>query len=235
MYTNFQLKSNLGATATIPARLFLLRSLATCAIALCLSNALFASTVQMNFGGVNGTQMFGYYVGPYSGTMNGTPVDLFCVDFANEVNFGQQWDANVTPITSGSDLSDTRYGGAPDALELYQQAAWLALQFASQPTSQYGDIQATIWRLFNASAPTPSSSWWMEQAGNNYASGDYGDFRLVTNTGPVRMFGQVQEFLIRTQSNPAPEPSTQLFVGLALVGVSCVWRSLRRRRSNSLR
>ena len=215
MRNNFQFKS------------VFVRFPAACAIALCLSNVLSASSIQMTFVGVNGTQMFGEYVGPYFGTMNGTPVDLFCVDFANEVNFGQQWDANLTPMTSGAGLSDTRYGAAPGALELYRQAAWLSLQYAQQPASQYGDIQATIWRLFNASAPTPSSSWWMEQAAANYASADYSNFRIVTNSGPVRQVGQVQEFLVRTQSSDAPESSTQLLAGLGLVGASCVWRRLR--------
>ena len=202
------------------------RFLATCAIALCLSNVLSASSIQMQFVGVNGTQMFDEYVGPYSGTMNGTPVDLFCVDIANAVDFGQQWDANLTPIASGADLSDTRYGTAPGALELYRQAAWLALQYAQQPTSQYGDIQATIWRLFDTSAPTPSSSSWMEQAVANYASADFGDFRIVTNVAPVQQSGQVQEFLIRMPSSDAPEPNTQLLAGLGLIGASCVWRML---------
>jgi hypothetical protein len=159
--------------------------------------------------------------------MNGTPVDLICVDFADEVTFGQQWDANLTPITAEADLGDTRFGTAPGALQLYQQAAWLSLQFATQPTSQYGDIQATIWQLFDAAAPTPSSSLWLDLARSNYASVDYGDFRVVTNVGPVQPVGQVQEFLIRTPSSGAPESATQLLVGVVLVGASCFSRRFR--------
>ena len=203
--------------------------LATCVMALCLSNILSASSVQMTFVGVNGASAFGVYVSPYYGTMDGTPVDLFCVDFANTVSFGQQWDANLTPISAVGDFSDTRYGTAPGGLERYEEAAWLALQYASQPTSQYADIQATTWQIFNAAAPAPSSSWWMDQARSHYASADYGDFRIVTNVGPVQPYGQVQEFLIRTQSSDAPEPNTELLAGLGLVGASCIWRRLRLR------
>ena len=216
MRNNFQFKS---VFASFPA---------TCAMALCLSNILSASSVKMTFVGTNGTQAFGIYVGPYYGTMNGTPVDLFCVDFANEVNSGQQWDANLTPISVVADFSDTRYGTEPGALELYRQAAWLALQYASQPTSEYADIQATTWQLFNPAAPAPSSSWWADQALSNYASVDYGDFRIVTNVAPVQPTGQVQEFLIRVTSSDVPEPTTELFGGLGLVGASCVWRKLRK-------
>jgi len=233
MNINFHLEPIVAGTDPAAARLFPGRLLAICTMALCLSSNLFAA-VQMTFDGVNGAQMFGVYVGPYYGTMNGTPVELFCVDFANEVNFGQQWDANLTPVAFGADLGDTRYGAAPGALELYRQAAWLAQQFASQPASQYGDIQATIWQLFNEAAPTPSSSLWLEQARSNSAWTDYGDFRIVTNTGPVQLSGQVQEFLMRTQPN-APEPSTLPLAGLGLVGASCMGRRIRRARQLSLR
>jgi hypothetical protein len=200
------------------------KAIATCALALSFACALTASTVQMKFVGVNGAQTFGNYVGPYYGTLDGEPVELFCVDFANEVTFGQQWDANLTSV--GADLSDTRYGSVPGAVELYRQAAWLTSQYASQPAGEYGDIQATIWRLFSASAPVPSSSYWSEQAAANFAAMDYTDFRIVTNLAPVLSIGQVQEFLIRTQTSPAPEPNTQVSLGLALVGVSWLWRKV---------
>jgi hypothetical protein len=46
----------------------------------------------------------------------------------------------------------------------------------------------------------------MEQARSNYASADYGHFRIITNTGPVQLSGQVQEFLTRRQSSDVPDP-----------------------------
>jgi hypothetical protein len=239
MKTNYELHSTAAAPLPKPARRYPVRSLAICAVALCLSTNLFAVSVEMTFDGVNGAQAFGYYVSPYFGTMDGTPVELFCVDFANEVQFGEQWDANLTPITSGADLSDTRWGAEPDALALYEQAAWLSLQFATQPVSQYADIQATMWQLFYSGAPSPGSSYWLDQAQSNYASIDYGDFAIVTNTGPVRQSGQVQEFLTQlpsnmafqpsgqTQSNIAPEPGTLAMIGLALAGAGWVGRRRR--------
>lgn len=236
MNTNFDPNFTAAASLPMPARRFPVRYLAVCAVALCLSTNLFAASVEMTFDGVNGAEMFGVYLSPYSGTMDGTPVELFCVDFANEVQFGEQWDANLTTIAPGADLSETRWGGEPDALTLYEEAAWLSLQFASQPVSQYGDIQATMWQLFYDGAPTPSSSSWLEMAQVNYASADYGDFAIVTNTGPVQRFGQVQEFLTElpshtvfeafnpTPANIAPEPGTQAMIGLVLVGAGCVGR-----------
>lgn len=189
---------------------------------------MYAASVNMTFDSVNGAQDFGYYVGPYSGTLDGAPAGLFCVDFKNEVTFGQQWDANLTPITPGADLSDTRYGNLPDALTLYQEAAWLTLQYISQPATQYGDIQATIWQLFDPSAPTPGSSSWSQQAASNYLSGDYTNFRVVTNLPPVLPSGQVQEFLTVVPPGQVPEPGTQFLIGLGLVCVSRVWCYRRR-------
>jgi MYXO-CTERM domain-containing protein len=228
MHTNFDLKPIATASDQMPASLSLARFLAICAIAICLSTTPSAASVQMTFDGVNGTQAFGAYVSPYFGTMDGTPVVLFCVDFSNEVQLGQQWNANLTQLSPGADLGDTRFGAEPDALQLYEQAAWLSLQFASQPTSQYGDIQATIWQLFDPDAPTPSSSYWLQQAGGNYASTDYGAFYIVTNTGPVQQYGQVQEFLTEILPVAAPEPDAQLLIGLVLLAAGCVLRRRRR-------
>ena len=160
--------------------------------------------VEVTFTGVNGVADFGYYVSPYYGTINGDPVTLYCVDFANEVFGGETWEANLTPL-NGGDLSNTRYGGVSNALVLYEEAAWLTKQYASSPGA-LGDIQATIWQLFDPAAPTPSSGYWLQQAELNYQSIDPAYFEVVTNVGPVYATGQVQEFLI--DPPPAvPEPS----------------------------
>jgi len=240
MNTNPKPNSTAGTSSPVPARFIPVRCLAICAVALCLSANLSAETVQMVFDGVNGTEAFGYYLSPYYGTMDATPVNLICVDFANEVQIGEQWEANLTPLTAGADLSGTRWGAEPGALSLYEQAAWLSLQFASQPVSQYADIQATIWQLFYSAAPSPGSSFWLQDAQSNYASAGYQGFAIITNTGPVEQSGQVQEFLTQLspkvefqpfgqiQSNVTPEPATNAMIGLALV---CAGWACRRRRA----
>jgi hypothetical protein len=193
----------------------------------CLSTAVKASPVEMSLTGVNGAQAFGVYVGPYYGTMNGTVDEIYCVDILNHAYIGEYWEANLTPITAGADLSETRFGSLADALKLYQEAAWLTLQYQFQPSSQYGDIQATIWQLLSSSEFTPSSSFWSNEALNNYTSCDYTNFRIVTNLGPVQPSGQVQEFLTQVAS-PVPEPGTNLLIGFALVSLGCSWKYARR-------
>jgi hypothetical protein len=175
-----------------------------------------ADPVDVAFTGVNGATDFGYYVGPYYGTINGDPVTLYCVDFANDVSWGETWQANLTPLDSG-DLSNTRYGGLSDALTLYEEAAWLTTQYASNP-NDYGDIQATIWQLFDPNAPTPSTEpstdYWALQAAANYQDVNFSAFDVVTNLGPVEPTGQVQEYLI--DPAPVPEPSALLLLATAV-------------------
>lgn len=187
---------------------------------------LFGDPIQATFVGVNGAEDFGYYVGPYYGELDGEPVVFDCVDFANEVNFGQQWMVNLTPIDTTADLANMRYGWMPNALQLYREAAWLTEQYADSPVSDYGDIQATIWQLFDPSAPSPSSDYWLREAEANYASGNYSGFFVVTNVGPVDPTGQVQEFLTVL----TPEPKWMAAVGLGLIGMALVIRRCYPRR-----
>src|SRR5258708_37012309 len=98
--------------------------------------------VTMVFTGVNGANDGQYYVSPYSGTMNGQSVTLFCDDIMNDVTFGQQWWANVTNLATAvntNDFSQTRYGSVTGSAVLTNpplgrpEAALLAAPFASNP------------------------------------------------------------------------------------------------------
>jgi len=169
-----------------------------------------STPVTMVFTGVNGSNDGHYYVSPYTGTMNGQAVTLFCVDIINEVNYGQPWQANVTSLASGN-LSNTRYGNsgisplAANAPVLYGEAAWLTTQFASNP-SDYVSLQYALWDLMNpGSEPTSYGNvqHWLDLAAANYGSINPSQFAIITNVGPVTLTGQVQEFIIRT-----PEPGT---------------------------
>jgi PEP-CTERM motif len=187
--------------------------------ALIIAGSAFGDSVPLTFTGVNGATAFGYYVGPYSGTIEGNPVTLYCDDFANEVYFGESWLANLTSL-AGSDLSNTRYGDLPDALTLYREAAWLTTQYEINPNA-YGDIQATIWQLFDLNAPSPGSNKWFDLAAANYKNVDFSRFDVVTNVN-VAKTGQVQEFLI--DPAPVPEPSAILLLATVLVCVAVVFR-----------
>ncbi len=188
-----------------------------------------STPVTMVFTGVNGANDGHYYVSPYTGTMNGQTVTLFCVDIINEVNFGQTWQANMTNLASGN-LSNTRYGDsaispvAASAGILYAEAAWLTTQFASN-SSDYVSLQYALWDLMNpGSEPTSYGNvqHWLDLAAANYGSIDPSQFAIITNVGPVTLTGQVQEFIIRT-----PEPGT---LALLLCGLLALTVLVSRRR-----
>jgi len=199
--------------------------------------------VTVTFTNVNGANNGAFYVSPYTGTItgpNGTmQVTLYCVDFNNEVTFGQTWQANVTPLSGN--LNNTRYGNptivqqlsATDPYyasytpqQLYAQAAWLTTQMAQYMSPNYLTnptdvnaliaIQYAIWDLFDPQAPTNSAAQqWILLAESNFSSINLNDFELITNTGTLAMTGQVQEFLVET---PEPGSLTLLGAGMLVFG-----------------
>ena len=193
-----------------------------------------AGTVNVTFNGANGqTDKAGNLISPYTATVNGVSTTIYCVDFANEVSNGQQWTANVTSLASGN-LTQTRYGSISqtfggttyNATQLNEMAAYLTTQFSGN-SSANGDIQDTIWDLFNPNSynsgsvpPTPSSNYWLSQAESNYSKISYTNFNILTNSAPVAYSGsgQVQEFIF------TPEPSSIVLLGFGLIAISIAGR-----------
>jgi hypothetical protein len=188
--------------------------------------------VQMVFQGVNGANDGQYYVSPYYGTMNGQTVVLFCDDIINQVNFGQQWLANVTNLGTAvntNNFSQTRYGSATGSAVLgnpalaYEEAAWLTAQFASNPTDLV-NLQYALWDIMNPGARGNGNATvqnWLLLASQNYGTVNLSNYAIVTNTGPLTLTGQVQEFIIRT-----PEPGT---LALLICGLLALCVRLMRR------
>lgn len=180
----------------------------------------------------------GYYVGPYQAQVISQPgsptIDIYCVDFQHTVSVGQQWDATYSNVMG--DLSNTRAGlayGETKARTMYQQAAYLTTFYATANSSQTGAINSAIWNIFYTGAPDKggsganSSSYWLTQAQNNYATAgiDYRTFAVVTD---VKFeLGGKQEFL--TTVTATPEPSTYLMMASGLIGLAGL--GYRRRRS----
>ena len=202
-----------------------------------------ASTVTAVFVGANGqTDSAGYLISPYTATVNGINTTIYCDDFANTVSNGQTWTANLTNLASGN-LSNTRYGTISQTLstsattsatfnatQLYDMAAWLTTQFSTGSASN-GDIQDTIWDLFNPDSvnsgvnpPQPSSDTWLYAAEKNYNTINAASFEIMTNTNAqFAGKGQTQEFITDT-----PEPSSVLLLGFGLLALAIGGRRLMR-------
>ena len=181
-----------------------------------------STQVNMVFTGVNGANDGHYYVSPYSGKMDGTPVVLFCDDILNDVWVGEKWAANVTNLgaaISSNNFSATRYGGATGSkvtnpVVAYEEVAWLTTQFASNP-GDYVSLQYAIWDIMNPGTYGGVDGW-LDKALKNYGSINPNNFAIVTNLGPVKLTGQVQEFIVQT---PEPSALALLGFGLLLLGV----------------
>jgi hypothetical protein len=192
-----------------------------------------AGTLKVTLVGANGqTDSSGNLISPYNITMGAAPTVAYCDDFANEDSVGETYTVNVTNLASGN-LSNTRYGGISQTLatahgaqtydgqQLYEMAAWLTTEFGSNTTTN-GEIQDTIWDLFNPNAgdptvhpPVPGTNTFLFASEANYSSVDAANFNILTNTGPVTLSGpgQTQELIV------APEPSTILLLGLGLMAI----------------
>lgn len=135
---------------------------------------------------------FGYYMSPYSGTVDGTEQRLNCVDFFHEVSIGEVWTAAITnlgaAIADNNLLLSTRdgisggYASLSDVLKLYMEAAWLTDQFAANPASspdQSIAIQTAIWSIVD-NGPTNPASLKYANTGDFWSNGQVSS---IVNTG----------------------------------------------------
>jgi hypothetical protein len=109
---------------------------------------------------------FGYYMSPYSGTVNGATERLNCVDFFHDVSVGEVWTATTVNLGAAisaagvgnySLLSYTREGSnglytPSTALTIYEEVAYLTTQYGANPAlnpTQTTAIQTAIWAIAN--------------------------------------------------------------------------------------
>ena len=178
---------------------------------------------------------FGYYVGPFTGTVLSDPtrptINLFCVDILNSIHFGQKWTGAFTSLNS-NDFSATRHG--IDAKTSYQKAAYLASMYRNPgvQTSQWGGIQAAVWNLLNPGNPNggvnpaanTSEAYWLAQADSWYLGGgaktfDFSRWSIVTDVNGAGMVAGAgtQEFLTDTVATPEPETWILMGTGVMLI------------------
>lgn len=115
----------------------------------------------------------------------GTSLYVYCIDSQNTVDIPSGvYDANISLITNGADLSNTRYGRsesswdtvqeqalpitfrtnqfafgagdllAPTVIQRYQMAAWLVDQYATMASTDRVAVQDAIWQVMDVVPPS---------------------------------------------------------------------------------
>jgi hypothetical protein len=203
----------------------IVRFLGLIGLGLILACAAHADTAQMVFTGPNsaGINDGTYYVSPYSGTMNGVTVTLFCDDVLHEVYSGEKWTANVTnlgtAISTLNGFANTRFGSgisAANATILYEEVAWLVTQFTPTDQNQWVNIQHALWDLTDPGAYGGSATLsWLDSAemASNYGSINPNNFLIVSDVN-LTGSGSVQEFIVETTSTPEPSSLVLLVSGM---------------------
>jgi len=128
----------------------------------------------------------------------------------------------------------------PNAITLYEKAAWLVNQFGTVPTADNGGLQNAIWDLFLQRAGTglntdkTTDAYWLLEAAAKYTaltSAQMANTYFLTpvsGTTTPSADGTPQEFIV-VLTTATPEPSTYAMLGAGVILLPM--GRLRRRRN----
>lgn len=176
-----------------------------------LAMGLSLSAATVTYNGSNGFVSNGYYVGPVSLTVDGKNMEGFCYDFFRGVSVGNTWEATVYHIP------DMVFGdGFFDNPDLYQQAAWLATRYVSNPNSEWSKIQFAMWNLMAPGAPdVPGQNGFLNAASVQGPNFDATGWYALEDVN-----GQRQSFLVREVPIVTPEPENYILIGMGLICIA---------------
>ncbi len=156
------------------------------------------------------------YVGPYTLDLNGRNLPVLCIDFADDVEPGEQWAAYVSPL-EGS-LADTYHA---DELLQYEEEAYL-YTLILQPGADRVSLQHAAWSITDPGyKPEAAAERWVLQAQQEYQTVDPSKFVIISEA-PGQKGSRFQEFVTISQT---AEPSClNLLAGLTAIVVALLGR-----------
>jgi len=195
----------------------------------------FASADSIQFIGVPTGVNDGYYYDlPYEISINGVDELVTCYDIFDDVNFGDQWQANLLTLSQAS--ATGYFATNPAAMAGYEEIAWLDAQAYTNTTQQIG-LQYAIWNVFGSYATSPASLAYTAQANLAAASGYQGfsfdNVRFVEQIGGVVGQNGTEQAFVYWEAPPgepgiaalaAPEPATASLVLLGLISFAAIGR-----------
>ncbi len=177
---------------------------------------------------------------PYVGTVGGVPnTTIICDDDFDLVTSNETWTATALTLSNlnSSNYTTTQFGSSYSlsvATKLYDEVAYLALQFASNPTSDWSAIQTALWQVFDSNVSSvgstgqTSSAYWSSQASTNYASvaSMASRIQILTPIAGTQTSGHglPQEY-ITISGTPEPATYTLFGAGLLLLSLGTFRRS----------
>ncbi len=181
----------------------------------------------------------GYYIGPYTLSVNGVTLLALCVDFSHDSGAGYTWSAYETPIApTGMNGTYVYQNNAANpsvnaiTFQRYEEEAYLFNQIAgtSDPATRIA-IQDAAWNLTDAAFSligNLSAQNWVAAAQNpvNYQHVNLTDLDILSDV--TGLAGGQQEFIVDPASpSNVPEPASIGFVAIAL---GLAWLSRRQVR-----
>ncbi|MBV9760248.1 MAG: PEP-CTERM sorting domain-containing protein [Acidobacteriaceae bacterium] len=169
---------------------------------------------------IDGVSKYNVDIGPYTLQINGQNMAAMCIDFFDESNVGDVWNAYVTQVGS-SNLSNTYH---PTDGQEYEEEAYLFSQITKAGADRTG-LQEAAWDITAYGITNSSYKYligdnsYIDAALANYNKINLSGFELISDT----VAGCEQEFIVAT-----PEPGSLLLLSVGMLAAfGAIWRRKR--------